>query len=164
NRSPISLAPETIALLSRYSWPGNVRELRNVLERLIVNARSGVIQPSDLPEHIRATVAPAGNGHAHQSTVSLVHALAARMLVHGESFWTVVDTKDLSRDDLKKLVRIGLDRTRGSYRTLVDLFNMPATDHARFLKFLQEHDCHLQPVGLHPDSRPKRRADGAGEA
>ncbi|MEQ1887431.1 MAG: sigma 54-interacting transcriptional regulator, partial [Bryobacteraceae bacterium] len=33
NRSPISLAPETIALLSRYSWPGNVRELRNVLER-----------------------------------------------------------------------------------------------------------------------------------
>src|SRR5437867_9841577 len=32
----IRLAPETMAILERYSWPGNVRELRNAIERAVV--------------------------------------------------------------------------------------------------------------------------------
>jgi len=48
NKGAMELAPETIALLERYSWPGNVRELKNAIERAVVSARSAAITPADL--------------------------------------------------------------------------------------------------------------------
>ncbi len=39
----------TMERLQAWHWPGNVRELRNVLERAVVIARSGWIEPSHLP-------------------------------------------------------------------------------------------------------------------
>ena len=44
----------TRALLEAYSWPGNVRELRNVIERAVIVARGGWIEPRHLPPHIQA--------------------------------------------------------------------------------------------------------------
>jgi two-component system, NtrC family, response regulator HydG len=40
--------------LERYSWPGNIRELQNLLERMVVLNRTGVIQVEDLPPEIVA--------------------------------------------------------------------------------------------------------------
>ncbi len=45
----VSLGEETLRLLSDYRFPGNVRELRNLLERGILLADDGVIQPDHLP-------------------------------------------------------------------------------------------------------------------
>lgn len=36
-----SVTPETLELFRGYVWPGNLRELRNIIERSLVNARSG---------------------------------------------------------------------------------------------------------------------------
>jgi DNA-binding NtrC family response regulator len=44
-----SLASEAIDALQNYSWPGNLRELRNVLERAVLLAGSGIIHAHDLP-------------------------------------------------------------------------------------------------------------------
>ena len=44
---------ETLEAMERYNWPGNVRELRNVVERAVVLARDGTIEPSHLPAYIR---------------------------------------------------------------------------------------------------------------
>jgi DNA-binding NtrC family response regulator len=41
------LTPGALEALRAYSWPGNVRELRNVLERAVLRAEGGEIQPSD---------------------------------------------------------------------------------------------------------------------
>lgn len=41
-------------LLKAYPWPGNVRELRNVIERAVIVARSGWIEPSHLPPYLQA--------------------------------------------------------------------------------------------------------------
>ena len=69
------------------------------------------------------------------------------MLQQGESFWSAVYpvfmSRDLTRDDLRKIVQIGLENTNGNYRLLVQLFNMPDEDYKRFLSFLRKHDCHL---------------------
>jgi two-component system, NtrC family, response regulator AtoC len=46
------LLEETMAGMKAYDWPGNVRELRNVVERLVVRARSSVITPADLPREM----------------------------------------------------------------------------------------------------------------
>jgi transcriptional regulator with PAS, ATPase and Fis domain len=39
---------ESCALLLQHSWPGNVRELRNVMQRAVVLAGSGLIRPQHL--------------------------------------------------------------------------------------------------------------------
>ena len=40
-------------LLAGYPWPGNVRELENLMERLAVLVENRIVQPGDLPDHIR---------------------------------------------------------------------------------------------------------------
>ena len=41
-------------LLEAHPWPGNVRELRNVIERAVIVARSGWIEPRHLPPYLQA--------------------------------------------------------------------------------------------------------------
>ena len=64
-----------------------------------------------------------------------------------QSFWAVVYTpfmsRDLTRDNLRGLVSLGLQHTTGSYRDLVDLFHMAPADYKRFLNFLRKHQCHM---------------------
>ncbi len=41
-------SPEVMKAFSEYTWPGNVRELKNVVERLLILARSHVVELEDL--------------------------------------------------------------------------------------------------------------------
>jgi DNA-binding NtrC family response regulator len=47
------VADHAMGLLCEYSWPGNVRELGNIVERIAILKRRGLIEPEDLPEKIR---------------------------------------------------------------------------------------------------------------
>ncbi len=47
------VSDEAMGLLCEYSWPGNVRELGNIVERIAILKRRGLIEPEDLPEKIR---------------------------------------------------------------------------------------------------------------
>jgi DNA-binding NtrC family response regulator len=53
-----ALAPAALASLQAYSWPGNIRELRNAIERAVVIAEGDVVTVEDLPERVRAGLAP----------------------------------------------------------------------------------------------------------
>jgi hypothetical protein len=70
-----------------------------------------------------------------------------RMVRNGESFWTAVHdpfmARDATREDLRAVVREALEVNRGSYKGVVRLFNMPATDYRKLLRFLRKFDCHL---------------------
>lgn len=44
------ITDEAMSFLINYQWPGNVRELENLMERLVILKREGVINVSDLPE------------------------------------------------------------------------------------------------------------------
>jgi transcriptional regulator with PAS, ATPase and Fis domain len=48
----IKISEEAMDLLMRYDWPGNIREMRNVIERSVVIAEDGVIQPYHLPSNL----------------------------------------------------------------------------------------------------------------
>ena len=51
--SRATLAPETVAALTRYDWPGNVRELQNAVASLAVHGpRRGRITPGILPQQV----------------------------------------------------------------------------------------------------------------
>jgi len=145
------LAPATLDALVAYRWPGNIRELKNVAERLVLKSSAQIVRPNDLPSDVFRSV-PAGVTAAVASNGSGTHRpvvdeLAARMLERGESFWTAVYptfmSRDLTRDDLRKIVQIGLENSNGNYRLVVQLFNMADADYKRFLSFLRKHDCHL---------------------
>ena len=47
------LRDESLQILQDYAWPGNVRELRNVIERAVILAKQGWIEPSHLPPYLR---------------------------------------------------------------------------------------------------------------
>ena len=56
---PLTLAPETLDLLTRHPWPGNLRELRNALEHAAAVCTGPILQPAHLPRDIRETSATA---------------------------------------------------------------------------------------------------------
>lgn len=139
-------------VLMAHRWPGNIRELKNVIERLVLKTSGQIIRPADLPADVfKPLLGPAGTSvepPAQKPDMrSAAEELAARMLQNGESFWAAVYpvfmSRDLTRDDLRKIVQLGLENTNGNYRLLVQLFNMPDEDYKRFLSFLRKHDCHL---------------------
>jgi DNA-binding NtrC family response regulator len=57
-RKEIALAPGTIATLQLHAWPGNVRELENTIERLVIGARTGVVDKQDVLELLRSPQGP----------------------------------------------------------------------------------------------------------
>ncbi|HXV75693.1 MAG TPA: sigma-54 dependent transcriptional regulator [Candidatus Polarisedimenticolaceae bacterium] len=59
-RETPEFSEQAMEALTHYGWPGNVRELENVVERVVVLARTGRVELRDLPEGVRA--AAAGNG------------------------------------------------------------------------------------------------------
>ncbi len=52
-----TLSADTVRCLEAYGWPGNVRELRNLIERAVLLADDGALQPSDF-----ATISGVGGG------------------------------------------------------------------------------------------------------
>jgi two-component system, NtrC family, nitrogen regulation response regulator NtrX len=162
---------EAMEALVAYSWPGNIRELKNVIERVVLKVGGRAIRPGDLPTDVVRTTAAKSSATFGASAAgarpSPADELAALMLTNGESFWSVVYplfmSRDLTRNDLRKIVQIGLETTNGNYRSLVQQFNMPTEDYKRFLSFLRKHDCHLPfqrfraaPARLHSPHDPVR--------
>ena len=47
-RARVELGDDAMALLAAYSYPGNIREMRNLVERLIVTDRKGIITEADV--------------------------------------------------------------------------------------------------------------------
>ena len=156
--------PEAFDYLANYRWPGNVRELRNVAERLVLRCRSGAIGVDALPREILAEARTPPTPAAIAATNALAPAvLIERMLSGGSSFWSVVYepfmARDLTRRDIREIVRIGLEQTRGNYKLLVTTFNMAPTDYKKFLNFLRKYQCHVpfqafRMAQAHPSKAP----------
>jgi transcriptional regulator with GAF, ATPase, and Fis domain len=159
---------DAMACLSKYQWPGNVRELRNVLERLVVRGNAGPITRAALPREILASSSSSEAG-APQPVRSRADVLFEQMVIGRENFWKVVGepflARDLTRDDLRTIVRRGLELTNGSYKALLPEFNMAQDDYKKFLGFLRKYQAHLPIQTLRPAqallSDESRRTDRA---
>jgi transcriptional regulator with PAS, ATPase and Fis domain len=142
--------PELLKNLVNYHWPGNVRELRNMAERMILLAGEDVAAFEALLSSISKDeqAAPANVPRPVRSDMSEASNLFHRMVREGEVFWDVVHApflaRDLTRAEVRRVISQGLRLTHGSYRQLVELFNMPLDDYKRFLNFLRKYDCQLR--------------------
>ena len=152
------ILPSAKELLLAYRWPGNVRELKNVAERIAVRQEVGsdrtrafsVVEPAMLPVEIRqmsAQVLRAGDDVPTVVARPAADAAWNAMVIGGANFWTAVHApfmeRELTKSDVKEIIRRGLRETQGNYRKLIATFHLPEADYKRFLAFLYQHDCHL---------------------
>jgi DNA-binding NtrC family response regulator len=142
----LTFSDEARRAFLRHEWPGNVRELLNVVEQLAWLATSDVVEVENLPLSMRNApnlTAPV-NDPRRQAADDLYDALVTR----GASFWEHVYplflSRDITRHDLRQLVRRGLRESRGRYKSLLRLFGMPSRDYRRFMNFLAAHDCGVE--------------------
>jgi DNA-binding NtrC family response regulator len=154
----IAFSDDALAALESYRWPGNVRELQNVVERLIWMSPADVVGLKDLPVQFRPGrvdyVLPVRE-RRRQRADHLFRALVDRQL----SFWGHVHVlfldRDLTRHDIRELVRRGLAATHGNYRGVVRLLGLADGEYKKFMNFLTTHDCVV-------DFRPYRNPSGNG--
>lgn len=143
-RTELDFSAEAMAAMMEYPWPGNVRELRNAVERLVVNGRAGIVTLEELPIEIRSRQGMmARPSRERRRTVG--DELFKRLMTDGECFWSTVHPlfmqREITRTNVRELIRKGLEEARGNYKIVVRMFNMPPTDYKKFLNFLRKHDC-----------------------
>jgi transcriptional regulator with PAS, ATPase and Fis domain len=147
SRRPLTLTEEAWSALERYRWPGNVRELQNIIEQLVWRADPDrPLEVKDLPQAITAGVSALMPQRERRRQLS--EELYQAIVSGGYSFWEHVHplflNRDITRHDMRQLVRRGLSSTRGNYRALLHLFGMPPGDYKRFMNFLATHDCRAE--------------------
>ena len=138
-----SFTEEAMQALCRHRWPGNVRELQNIVEQAMWLAHDDVVTAEQLPEVLRT---PAQSVHPmRERRAQVADELYSALVAGGYSFWDHIYplflSRDITRHDMRELVRRGLSTTRGNYRALLKLFGMSNQDYKRFLNFLAAHDC-----------------------
>jgi DNA-binding NtrC family response regulator len=143
----VSLTDEAWQALEMYRWPGNVRELHNVIEQIVwVGRDDGPIDVKQLP----AVITTVGSAvlppleRRRQVADDLYQAIVSG----GYSFWEHIHPlflkRDITRHDIRELVRRGLSVSRGNYRSLLRLFGMLPQDYKRFMNFLSTHGCRAE--------------------
>jgi DNA-binding NtrC family response regulator len=144
-RSGVTFSEEAMRALERYRWPGNVRELQNVVEQAMWLSPSAVIEADHLPVPVRT----AGDAIvvARERRRQVADDLYQALVKDGYTFWEHVYplflARDITRHDLRELMRRGLTVTRGNYRGLLKLFGMSSREYKRLLNFLAAHDCRV---------------------
>ena len=142
----ISLTEEAVQALEQYRWPGNVRQLQNLIEQLTWMSTKDLVSVDDLPGALRM---PAGTGilpareRRRQVADDLYHGLVTGVYSFWDHTYPLFMNRDITRHDLRELVKRALSTTCGNYRALVKLFRMPPKDYKRFLNFLAAHDCRV---------------------
>jgi DNA-binding NtrC family response regulator len=141
------VSAQAIEVLAKYDWPGNVRELRNIAERLVLRHSDGQVDVSSLPEEILYAARRPAMAAPSAAVSATPKALFDAIVHERRSFWTVAYepfmARDLTRNDIRDLIRLGLERTKGNYRALVATFNMPPDDYKKLLNFLRKYQCHV---------------------
>ena len=113
---------------------------------MVVTVQGAAIHVEDLPSEIRTesniVIRPKRDRRR-----SVADDLFERLIVQHESFWTTVYPlymdRDITRDQLREVIRRGLEQSRGNYKILARIFNMETQHYKRFLNFIRSHGCHI---------------------
>ncbi len=118
-----------------------------MVERLTLRWRSSTVGFADLPPEILGRLESQRTAAQAAPLTYRGDLIIERMIKGGETFWGAAYapfmSRDLTREDLRYVISIGLQMTHGSYKQLAQLFNMPPDDYKRFLNFLRKHECQL---------------------
>jgi transcriptional regulator with PAS, ATPase and Fis domain len=123
------ITAEALEKLRNYSYPGNVRELENIVETAVYTAPGHSIHADDITLPIQSD-----------------NSLPDEELIVG-NFWDSVATpfseRLITRKQVERVISRGLEKTRGSYKKLLPLFQIPESDYKRFMDFLRRSRCNV---------------------
>ena len=129
------LAPDALGMLVDYPWPGNVRKLENAIEHLVVTSRNDVICVDDMPLSIRTPRAVAVRLKGERRR-TVADDLYRQVIDDREPFWTSVYPmymrRDITRANVRHLVRRVLKEARGNYKIVTRLFNLEPHEYKKF--------------------------------
>jgi transcriptional regulator with PAS, ATPase and Fis domain len=153
----ITLADDAWKVLESYHWPGNIRELQNVVEQLSAAGHERELGPSDMPAYMRGPVMlrPRAGERRRDRMDELFDRIAAGNATFWRDVYETFMDRDMTRAELRHLISRGLTVAEGSYRDLLKVFRLPASDYKRLLNFLVRHGCAV-------DFRPFRAKNAGG--
>jgi transcriptional regulator with GAF, ATPase, and Fis domain len=112
------LAPEALAILTRYEFPGNIRELENIIERSVILSRGEWVTPAELPELIlsagESRLAPQAAAESYpdlkrrrnEALAEVDRAFVARLLErHKFNISQAAQAAGMHRFELQRLIR-----------------------------------------------------------
>jgi len=143
----VRFSDQALARLTSYHWPGNVRELQAIVERLVYMSGASLVDVEHLPETFRTPGVRVVSmvERRRQLADDLYAGLVSRTISFWGELYPLFLARDVTRHDLRELLRRGLTATAGSYRALIGLFGMEPIDYKRLLNFLAAHDCSVDP-------------------
>jgi transcriptional regulator with PAS, ATPase and Fis domain len=113
---PVTFSEDAMQVLLRHRWPGNVRELENVVAQAVWLAPDQVVDVAQLPAAVRnatQSVLPTAERRRR-----VADELYNALVTAGYSFWEHIYplflSRDITRHDMRELVRRGLTTTQGS--------------------------------------------------
>jgi DNA-binding NtrC family response regulator len=126
--------------LTEQSWPGNVRELRATVERWFVESDSPVISPLKAMDVAASTLQ---SNYQHTSDGPSTGVCGLSMMQNLSNFWRDVYQpflrRDLNREEVREIVRLGLERSSGSYRVFLARSGVSHADYLKAMDFLRHH-------------------------
>jgi len=133
-----AFSAEAMDLLARHDFPGNVRELAHVVERACLFADGAGVQAADLPDEVRAARSAATQEIADDRVAEILR----RVTAGEETFWDAVATpflrRDLSKEEVVRLVAAARGRAGGSYKEAAKLLRVEH-EYKRLMNFVNHH-------------------------
>ena len=133
------LSPEARRALCTHRWPGNVREVRSVVDTGFHICTGARIMPVDFAGALEMAAREVQDNFNQ----AVIDDLCARMVAGEDSFWETVHRpfldRDLNRTEVREIIAKGLQSSRGSYKRLLNVFNIEAGDYLKFMDFLRHH-------------------------
>jgi transcriptional regulator with AAA-type ATPase domain len=140
--------------LVRHNWPGNIRELRAVIESGFAEARSDLI----------ASLAVASEPIYTPREEPFTRGETAQLPYERRNFWRDVYTpflkRELNRDQVRAIVRRGLEESSGNYRLFLGRNGVSRQEYLKAMDFLRHHD--LKPTPYRARSRTSMRSHPLG--
>ena len=156
NGHALVLDESVIRLFEKYRWPGNIRELQNVIGSLAGSVRGRPVMPDDLPRAILGHANRDRSFRERRRTVAdeLYEGLTSGRLRFWEDVYPAFNRRDLTRENLRLLIKRGLATSAGSYRRLLPVFRIDPQDYKRLLNFLAAHECVVDHRAFRAANRP----------
>jgi transcriptional regulator with GAF, ATPase, and Fis domain len=133
------LSPEARRALRVHRWPGNVREVKSVIDTGFHMSSGTQILPVDFTGALEAAACEVQEA----SNTAAINEICARMASGEDSFWETVHRpfldRDLNRGEVREVIAQGLQASRGSYKRLLNVFSIDASDYLKFMDFLRHH-------------------------
>jgi DNA-binding NtrC family response regulator len=129
---PKPLAPAALQKLEAHTFPGNIRELGVILKKAFVDS------PGSQIEAEAVHTGPPLSGLSDRVSAAYESMISGKL-----SFWVAVKRpylqRYINREEMWRIIYLGLKECGGSYQGLIPLFNLPEKDYPRFIAFLNRN-------------------------